>query len=52
MINKKVACIVNLDPKTIVGVESHGMLLAAGDGALALSLLTVDRDVAEGSRIS
>ncbi len=51
LVGKEVACIVNLDPKTIAGVESRGMLLAAGDGVEALSLLTVDRQVSEGSMV-
>jgi tRNA-binding protein len=49
--NKKVVCIVNLDPKTIAGIESQGMLLAAGEDAERISLVTIDRDAEAGSRI-
>ena len=51
LINKKVVCIVNLDPKAIAGIESHGMVLAADDNADMVTLLTVDRDIAEGSKV-
>lgn len=49
--DKKIVCIVNLDPKTIAGAESHGMLLAAGENADAISILIPDRDIEIGSRI-
>lgn len=49
LINKKIACIVNLDPKVIAGVESQGMILAAGEEEI--SILVPDRDIPEGSRI-
>lgn len=47
---KKIVVIVNLEPATIRGVESQGMLLAAMDGTDA-SLLTIDKDVAVGSKV-
>jgi export-related chaperone CsaA len=50
LMNKKIACVVNLDPKIIAGVESRGMLLAAGEED-EISILVPDKDVAEGSRI-
>jgi methionyl-tRNA synthetase (EC 6.1.1.10) len=40
-----------LQPKSFRGVESQGMLLAAEDGNGNLSLLTVDRDIKEGSYV-
>lgn len=49
LVNKKIACIVNLEPKAIAGIESQGMILAAGDEEIAL--LVPDRDVPEGSRV-
>ncbi len=51
LMNKKVVCIVNLDPKVIAGTESQGMVLAAGENADAISLLTVDRDIEQGNRV-
>ncbi|MHB1829901.1 MAG: tRNA-binding protein [Candidatus Micrarchaeaceae archaeon] len=50
LINKKVACVVNLNPKVIAGVESEGMILAAGEGE-AVALLVPDKDITEGSRV-
>lgn len=33
LIGKQVLYIVNLEPRTIRGLESHGMLMAVGEGA-------------------
>ncbi len=46
----KVACIVNLEPKTIAGIESQGMMLAAGETG-NVSILVPHRDIAEGTRV-
>jgi methionyl-tRNA synthetase len=43
--------VTNLKPAKIRGVESHGMLLAAVDKK-DLSLLTVDKDIETGTKIS
>jgi len=51
LLNKKIVCIVNLDPKKIANVESQGMILASGDSFDSISLLIPDRDPAEGSMI-
>jgi methionine--tRNA ligase beta chain len=48
---KKIIVVANLDPVILKGVESQGMLLAAQDGKV-VSLLTVDKDVKPGSKIS
>lgn len=48
LINKKVIVVYNLEPKKIMGIESQGMLLAAGEKPV---LLTVDGDVKEGSKV-
>lgn len=48
---KKIACIVNLDPKQVAGVESKGMILAAESGDGSLSLLVPDRDIEQGSKV-
>ena len=50
LVDKKVVCIVNLDHKAIAGVESEGMLLAAGESG-GISLLVPDRDMPLGSKI-
>ena len=51
-INGKTICVIcNLKPAKIFGNESNGMLLTAEkDGKLAL--LTIDRDVPNGSKVS
>ena len=48
---KKIIVVANLDPVTLKGVKSEGMLLAAQDGNI-VSLLMVDKDVKPGSKIS
>ena len=50
LINKKIVCIVNLDPKVIAGEESQGMVLAAGE-ADRVAILVPDKDMPEGSKI-
>lgn len=51
MKGKKIIVVANLDPVTLKGVKSEGMLLAAQDGNV-VSLLTMDKDVKPGSKIS
>lgn len=48
LVGKEVTVLVNLAPATIFGVQSNGMILAAGDSA---SLLVPAREVAPGSKI-
>ena len=50
VIGKSVILVDNLEPATIRGVESQGMLLAA-QGGDAFSLLTLDRPVPPGSAV-
>lgn len=50
LVGKSVICLVNLEPKEIAGVVSHGMILAADDEQ-NVSLLTLDKPVAPGSSI-
>jgi len=48
---KRAVVLVNLAARTIRGIESHGMILAAlGDATLGI--LTVDREIAPGARVS
>jgi len=51
LMNKRVAFLLNLRPAKFAGEKSEGMLLAASEGK-SLSLLTIDRDVPNGSRVS
>lgn len=48
---KSVVVITNLEPATIRGVESQGMILAAKDSK-GLSVLTPDKETDAGCRIS
>lgn len=51
LVGKKVIVIANLKPAKIRGVESRGMVLAADSGEV-LGLLTVDKDVSKGAKVS
>jgi methionyl-tRNA synthetase len=48
---KKIIVVTNLKPVKLTGVESHGMLLAAEDKK-SLALLTLDKDIEPGTKIS
>jgi len=53
LVGKKIVVVMNLEPRTIRGIMSHGMLLAASkDDHSSVVLLTVDRDIPRGSKIS
>jgi len=51
MLGKEIIVVYNLRPAVLRGIESQGMLLAAKDGE-RLAVLTVDREVKDGSRVS
>jgi len=51
--NKKIIIITNLTPRKLRGIESQGMLLAAGNKETnECVLLTVDKDIKNGTKIS
>ncbi|HEY4241513.1 MAG TPA: methionine--tRNA ligase [Kofleriaceae bacterium] len=50
LVGKRVIVVANLPPAVIRGVESQGMILAAGEGA-GLAVSAVDQDVAPGTRV-
>jgi methionine--tRNA ligase beta chain len=54
LVGKSVIVVVNLEPATIRGVRSEGMLLATWNKSDygTLSLLTVDREAAPGQSVS
>jgi len=52
LIGKKIVIVANLEPATIFGYESNGMLLAASNNNGDMSLLTIDKDIESGSDIS
>jgi methionyl-tRNA synthetase len=52
LIGKRVAVVANLAPRKIMGVESQGMVLAAKDDEHGLSVLTVEKAIAAGTRVT
>lgn len=53
LVGKKIVVVTNLEPRTIKGVTSHGMLLAASnEDTTSIVLITPDSDILDGSRIS
>jgi len=51
LVGRRIVVVANLEPATIRGVESQGMLLAASaDGQLGL--LAPDSDLPAGARVS
>jgi methionyl-tRNA synthetase len=53
LIGKKVVAVANLEPKLLRGVTSHGMILAASTiDKSSLTLVTVDKDIPNGSKVS
>lgn len=50
LVGKTVVVVVNLKPRTVFGVESQGMVLAAGDET-SLCLLTLDGEIQPGIEI-
>jgi len=52
LVGKKCAFVLNLQRRTLMGVESQCMILAAEDRSGNVVVLQPDRDVAEGSKIS
>lgn len=51
MVGKQVVLVANLQPAKLMGVESHGMVLAVRDGD-ALCLLAPEKPVMPGRRVS
>ncbi|MCD4796044.1 MAG: methionine--tRNA ligase [Candidatus Cloacimonetes bacterium] len=51
LIGKKVAMLINLNPRKVMGVESQAMILAAEDEG-ELVILVPEKDIKEGSEIS
>ena len=51
LIGKQVILVANLEPATIRGIKSQGMLLAAADGK-SLAVATFERTLPPGTRVS
>jgi len=53
LVGKKIVIVANLEPRTLRGVTSHGMLLAASsEDKSAVVLLTPDKDIPNGAAVS
>lgn len=50
LVGKQIVVVANLEPATIRGEESQGMILAASDEG-GMSVLVPDQEVALGSRV-
>jgi len=51
VVGKKILMLANLEPATIFGVESNGMILAASNDQGDLTLTTVEQAISNGSRV-
>lgn len=52
LVGKKIVVLDNLEPATLRGERSEGMLLAGTDAGGKVILVTMDREIQPGSRIS
>jgi|SRR3989344_542010 len=50
LVGRQIVIITNLEPRQMMGLESQGMVLAAGDGEV-VSLLTLDKEMLPGTLI-
>lgn len=50
LIGKNIVIVANLEPRKMMGLESQGMVLAAGDEN-GISVLTTMRDIPPGSEV-
>lgn len=51
LVGRKVVLLANLEPTTLMGVESQGMVLAAEDAEGRVILLMPDKDVPPGAKV-
>ena len=50
---RRIVIVANLEPRTLRGITSHGMLLAASsEDKSTVVLITPDKDVPNGSAVS
>lgn len=52
IVGKKVPFVTNLKPRSMMGLESNGMILAAIDGDQNFSLLNINSEVSSGTHVS
>ena len=51
LIGKTIIIVANLEPRTLMGLESQGMLLAASNETGELSIITTLNDIVSGSEV-
>ena len=51
LVGKKLVLVTNLKPVKLRGIESQGMILAAEDDDGQLSLVTLEKDLDDGSEV-
>ena len=51
LVGKEIVVVANLEPRTLMGEESQGMLLAASEGDGLPVLLVPEREIAPGSSV-
>ncbi|MDE2699613.1 MAG: methionine--tRNA ligase, partial [Gemmatimonadota bacterium] len=51
LVGQQIVVVANLEPATIRGVESQGMLLAAADDQ-GLTLVTPDSEISDGAEVN
>ncbi len=51
LIGKQIVVVANLQPATLRGIESQGMLLAASDGEGRLAIVVPEKPVAPGAQV-
>jgi methionyl-tRNA synthetase len=49
-VGRKVVVVANLEPATLMGIQSNGMVLA-GSTDDALALIALDRDLPPGAKV-
>ena len=52
LVGKRVIVVANLKPRKIMGIESNGMVLAARDDNVGLSVLGLDKEIPPGTRVT
>jgi len=52
LVGKQIIVVANLQPATLRGVQSQGMLLAASDDQGRLAIVTPEKPVANGASVS
>jgi methionyl-tRNA synthetase len=53
LVGKKIVIVANLEPRTLRGITSHGMLLAASsEDKSSVVLLSPDKDIPNGASVS